>query len=75
MNEDSDLDLFIVKNGIEQERNRSSKIYEILWSQDLPPCDVLVRSESEINDRLKMKDFFTSDIMSEGKTLYQKCKL
>jgi uncharacterized protein len=72
MNEDSDIDLFIVKNGIERERNRAYSIRKALRGLDMPPCDILVRSESEIRKRLDEKNFFISDIMEHGKVIYQK---
>jgi predicted nucleotidyltransferase len=67
-NEDSDVDFMVLVRGLnvdEQETN----IY--MGMNFTFPVDLLVRSTSEFNRRIKMGDQFLIDINTAGKVLYE----
>lgn len=67
----SDVDLLVVMDTLEGE-------FELAWaiSRSLSPhpfgMDILVRSQSEIENRIALGDWFIEDIMTQGKVLYEK---
>ncbi len=68
--ENSDFDLFIVMDT--KESRHTKRAIEIL-SKCHPgniSIDLLVRTPSEVEERLKKKDPFIKKIMEEGKILY-----
>lgn len=67
-NEDSDVDLFVVKNT-DNTRKEAREIDGALWGRTIP-LDILVYTPEKINKRLEMGDFFIQDIMKKGKILY-----
>jgi predicted nucleotidyltransferase len=67
--EDSDVDLFIVKNSIMPRRQRQRDLRFRMYPPDLP-LDLLVYTPNEIEQRLKIGDFFVRDVMENGKILY-----
>jgi len=68
-NEDSDVDLFLVKNTRKRRVERGREVQRILWGSKIP-VDVLVYTPEEIKKRLAFEDFFIEDIMQKGKILY-----
>ncbi|MFH1387703.1 MAG: nucleotidyltransferase domain-containing protein [Patescibacteria group bacterium] len=71
--EDSDLDFVIIKKSRNSKIERTKKIYSILNKlEDRFPCDVLVYTPKEFENRLNLGDFFIKDIVKEGKILYEK---
>jgi len=67
--EDSDVDLFIVKNT---ENDPLRRCYEVRKATDsLFPFDVLVFNPKEIKERLEMDDFFLKEIINRGKIIYE----
>ncbi len=71
MNEDSDVDLCVIKSGIDNKRNRAYEVRKFLYNYDYP-MDIIVFTPSEIDSRLKENDYFISDIVNDGKILYKK---
>ena len=69
--EDSDVDLFIVKNTQKKKINRMYEVYKLLWSKKVP-LDILVYSPKEVKERLSLGDFFIDDIIRNGKLIYER---
>jgi predicted nucleotidyltransferase len=70
---DSDFDLLIVKETTEPPRDRSFAVRKAIWP--LPttiPAEPLVVTEAELSQRLQMGDQFFKEIVSQGKTLYDR---
>lgn len=75
MGPDSDVDLFIVKQSNSPRHKRSDEIYDALWKiKGRPAVDVLVFTPEEVEQRMAMGDFFITDIVKEGKILYDTAK-
>ena len=71
-NQDSDLDLFIIKNGEESSRMIRRKVDNLLWGRRFP-VDLIVRTRDEVDWNLKAKfPFYLHLIFKEGKVLYEK---
>ncbi len=71
-NQDSDLDLFIIKNGEESSRMIRRKVDNLLWGRRFP-VDLIVRTPDEVDWNLKAKNpFYLHHIFKEGKVLYEK---
>jgi predicted nucleotidyltransferase len=66
----SDVDLLIVKNTKKNPYKRVPEARKFLRSIDFP-FDILVFTPKEIEKRLRTKDFFISEIVSNGKVLYE----
>ena len=73
-NEDSDIDLLIIKNIPENEtRDFRIKLKKALWLKfgNLNfSIDILVDNEQRIQKRIEMGDLFYKEIYSKGKTIY-----
>jgi len=69
--EDSDIDLLIIKNTNKRPIDRWIEIKKILrdTSQNLP-VSPLVYTEKEIEERKAIKDFFIEEILERGEILY-----
>jgi uncharacterized protein len=68
-NEGSDVDLLVVMPT----RNQHDQAVRILWRLAAPfPVDLLVRTPYQMKWRLEERESFTTTIMSNGKTLYEK---
>jgi len=69
-NQDSDVDLFIIKeteNTRETTRVISRKIFPRPF-----PMDLIVYTPLQVERRQQIKDLFVNDILSNGKILYAK---
>lgn len=66
---DSDVDLFIIKETREARFKRNVKVRKIVKGE--LPVDVLVYTQKEAQERIKMGDFFIEDILSKGTILYE----
>ncbi|OGC07169.1 hypothetical protein A2526_03090 [candidate division WOR-1 bacterium RIFOXYD2_FULL_36_8] len=68
-NNDSDVDLLFIKNtkqsNLEKHRFVSSRIDHVL------PLDILVKTDFEVDKRLKMGDPFYKEIIKKGRVLYE----
>jgi predicted nucleotidyltransferase len=69
--DDSDLDLFIVKNTDKNPLDRWTEIKKILRETSKKvPISPLVYTEKEIAERESIKDFFLEEILRRGVVLY-----
>lgn len=70
--DDSDVDLFIIKDSEEKRINRSREVREAIFGSDVP-IDVLVYTPEEIKKSInESRNLFIEDIIRNGKTLYEK---
>lgn len=70
--QDSDLDLFIIKEGKESSRIMRRKVEAILWGRRFP-VDLLVRKPDEVEWNFRAKNpFYLYRIFKDGKVLYEK---
>lgn len=68
-NRDSDVDLLVV---MDYEGPAPHKAAEILSSINPDfSVDLLVRKRSELDERLRLNDFFFRDLVSNGQVLYE----
>ena len=67
--EDSDVDLFIIKDTNERRVDRAREVRKIIWGMGVP-VDILVYTPEEVKKRLLLEDFFIQDIVTKGKVLY-----
>ncbi|MCD6500747.1 nucleotidyltransferase domain-containing protein [bacterium] len=67
--QDSDVDLFIVKNTKKAKGERLAKVEEILSDRKIP-LDILVYTPNEVKERLSLGYFFIEDIVKKGKLIY-----
>ena len=68
--DDSDVDMLVI---MDFEGRGAHKAADILC--DINPrfsCDLLVRRASEVQHRLAMNDYFMHEILTKGKTLYDR---
>ena len=72
--EESDIDLFVIKNvDKDQVRVYRLKAKKLLWQSFRNQSirfDVLVDSEDRINDRIKIGDRFYEEIYTHGQVIY-----
>lgn len=69
--EDSDIDLFIIKDTDKTPIDRWMEVKKLLWDIEKDvPISPLVYTAKEVEDRLKIRDFFIREILKEGKVLY-----
>jgi predicted nucleotidyltransferase len=68
-NENSDLDLLLIKDTAEPPINRAEGIHKVLRDLFLP-MDILVYTPSEISKDQDRKFTFIHDILKTGKILY-----
>ncbi len=71
-NQESDLDLLIVKDGEESSRMVRRRVDALLWGREFP-VDLLVRKPAEVEWNLRAKNpFYLHHILKEGKVVYEK---
>jgi predicted nucleotidyltransferase len=71
--EDSDIDLFILKNTDENRVDRFVHVKRIIYDPSRTvPVSPLVYTPDEVETRLKMGDDFIEEIFQEGVVLYEK---
>ena len=70
--EDSDIDLFIVKNSRKRKIDRERELRTVLFGNNFPAMDLLIYTPKEVEKRLFIEDFFVKQILSEGEILYEK---
>lgn len=68
--EDSDVDLFIVKNSRKRRIDRERELRTMLIGNNFPPMDLLIYTSQELKRRFQIGDFFINDIFKKGKVLY-----
>ncbi len=68
---DSDVDFLIVMESGERPAQRAIRIERNLL--DVPfPMDILVRTPSEIAERLRLEDYFMREIFRQGQVVYER---
>jgi predicted nucleotidyltransferase len=66
---DSDVDLLVIMPA----RNTTDMAIKIRWTLMPPfPVDLIVRTPKEMNWRLAERESFVTELVSKGKTLYEK---
>ncbi len=68
---DSDVDLFIVMDSKERPSKRRIEISRLFRDRQMP-MDFIVKTPSEVKERLSMGDFFINRILKKGQVLYEK---
>jgi predicted nucleotidyltransferase len=68
---DSDVDLLIVMESDERPAQRAARVSKLLQPRPFP-LDILVRTPEEIEQRLKIGDYFIQEVMERGKILYER---
>ncbi len=69
--QDSDIDLFIIKDTMERFIDRWCEVHDILsGTHPSIPIDTLVLTPSELEKRLATGDQFIANILQNGKVLY-----
>ncbi len=69
---ESDLDLFIIKNGEHDSRKMRRKVDELLTGRNFS-ADIFVRKTEEVEWNLRAKNpFYLYHIFKDGKVLYDK---
>ncbi len=67
--EDSDVDLLVI---MPFEGRNSQKVIEMREKiKTSLPLDLLVRTSSQVQERIEMEDFFMRDIVYKGEVLYE----
>jgi predicted nucleotidyltransferase len=70
-NEDSDIDLFVVKQTEDRIIQRMAEARRILRRENRKvSLDVIVFTPGELNERLEIGDHFVEDIVNRGRLLY-----
>lgn len=70
-NNDSDLDLFVVKKSRKKRFNRQSELRELLRDVQVP-MDILVFTPKEVDFQVQeYRNLFIEDIIQKGKVLYK----
>ncbi|MCK4448123.1 MAG: nucleotidyltransferase domain-containing protein [Candidatus Marinimicrobia bacterium] len=70
--QDSDLDLFIIKDSEESSRMLRRKVDSLLWGRRFA-VDLIVRKPSEVEWNFRAKNpFYLYHIFKDGKVLYEK---
>ncbi len=75
-NEDSDVDLFVIKNvkpvnARKLRINIRTHLRDIIYNQNVP-VDLLLDSQEHIDKRIEKGDSVYKEIMSKGRTVYEK---
>lgn len=66
----SDIDLIIIKQTKEDPWTRASKVDYFI--EHNMPVELLVYTPEEIEERLKMNDFFVKEVIERGDVLYER---
>jgi len=69
--EDSDIDLFIIKNTKKDSIYRFAEVKKIVYSPDrIIPISPLVLTPNEIDEQLSHGNDFIKEVLKKGETLY-----
>jgi len=70
--QDSDLDMFIIKDSKESSRMMRRKVDGLLWGRRFP-MDIIVRKPAEVEWNFRARNpFYPYHIFKDGKVLYEK---
>ncbi|HLQ45858.1 MAG TPA: nucleotidyltransferase domain-containing protein [Planctomycetaceae bacterium] len=67
--QDSDVDLLVIMPHKEHSAVQAAEILKCIRASF--PLDLIVRSPQTIRQRLRMDDFFITEILERGETLYE----
>ena len=68
---ESDLDLLIIKRDAEAKRaERSIAVWKHLWSENLPPVDILIRTPAELEKAADIAYSVETIALRQGRVLY-----
>ena len=70
-NEDSDVDLFVLKKDAPNPRELSGDIRGYLWSAKMA-MDIVAYNQEILDKSLKKGNFFIRNIITKGKVLYER---
>ncbi|MFA6402384.1 MAG: nucleotidyltransferase domain-containing protein [Salinivirgaceae bacterium] len=70
-NEDSDLDLFVIKDTDLPRPQRTVLVRKMIYGSKVP-IDLIVYSPKEIDDSKENKFGFVYEVLKTGKTLYER---
>ncbi len=70
-NEDSDLDLFVIKDTDLPRPQRTMQVRKLLFGS-MVPIDVIVYTPEEINESKENRFSFVYEVLNTGKTLYER---
>ena len=74
--EDSDLDVLVIKETDEREVDRMREVSRLLRRFQQPPyslpLDAFVKTPAELEERLAVGDSFIGDIVAGGKVAYER---
>lgn len=73
--ENSDIDLLIIKETTRRPLDRMREVYRVVYSPDPDrylALDPLVFTSNEWAQRLERPDYLTQEIVQEGKVLYER---
>ncbi|MCU0645183.1 MAG: nucleotidyltransferase domain-containing protein [bacterium] len=74
ISKNSDLDLFIIKDGNHESRMMRRKVADLLWGREFG-VDLFVRKTEEVEWNFRAKNpFYIHHIFKQGKILYDKKK-
>ncbi len=69
--QDSDIDLFIIKNSTQKRPLRVQEVFQALRGiKRTYPLDPIVYTSEEVEKRLSLGDYFIKRVFQEGKVLY-----
>lgn len=71
MNEDSDLDLLVIKSDLKDSRRLMKEVYASLSGIGIP-VDIIIVDKKRMNDHLNDPYMIYGEAVREGKTLYAK---
>jgi len=69
-NEDSDLDILVIKESVLPRHERVKEIKKYLWGIKIP-VDLIVYTPEEIDEWRGVKNSFINEVMEKGKVLYE----
>lgn len=70
--ENSDIDFFIIKDSSKPRHYRSAELYRLIRNVDRRhPIDFVVYTPKEVKKRTSLGDFFVTNILQEGRIIYE----
>mgnify|MGYP001558537596 FL=1 len=70
-NSESDIDLLIIKDTNKKRPFRVKEVFETLRGMTRKyPLDTIVYTPTEVKNRLKIGDYFVTEVMTQGKVMY-----
>jgi uncharacterized protein len=70
-NEDSDLDLFVIKDSDLPRPQRTVQVRKMLYGSMIP-IDLIIYTPKEIEESKDNKQGFVFEVLNTGKTLYER---